>query len=102
MSIMGAFLAEMVKEAFAKVESEEVTRKRRMEEDNRNLNLNDLPEFAQKTLLQLQEEVNALEKKVATQAVMVKRAKLVQDAVTLKNAQLHETVAVLGQKRLSQ
>jgi hypothetical protein len=96
------FFAEMIKEAFAKVESEEVTRKRRMEEENAKMGLEDLPEFAQKTLLQLQAELNQLQKKVDTQQFEVKRAKLVEEAVIAKNKQLHQTVAILGQQRLSQ
>jgi uncharacterized protein YlxW (UPF0749 family) len=101
-NMTSGFFAEMIKEAFAKVESEEVTRKRRMEEDNAKMGLEDLPEFAQKTLLQLQAELNQLQKKVDTQQFEVKRAKLVEEAVIAKNKHLHQTIAVLGQQRLSQ
>jgi uncharacterized protein YlxW (UPF0749 family) len=98
---MSSFFTDMVKEAFAKVESAEVTRKRRLEEQERPIQLDDLPEFAQKALFQLQVEVNLLQDKVDKQKEDVKRAKMYQQATQAQNAQLHKTICALGKDRLS-
>jgi hypothetical protein len=96
-----SFFTEMVKDALARVESEDVTRKRRLDEQERAMQLDDLPQFAQKALVQLQVEINLLQDKVDKQKEDVKRAKMTQQATQAQNAQLHKTICMLGKDRLS-
>lgn len=94
-------LTDMVKQALAKVEPAVVTRKRQREEDEMNMSLDDLPLFAQKALVSMQEDINRLESAVQKQKVETDRLKGLVLSQSKNISRLHETIVVLGAQRIS-
>jgi len=89
-------ILQMVQDAFEKYEGEDVTRKRRQMETEHELSFDDLPQFAQKTLLQQEIEINYL--KLEAQKTTIQLASLRADlARAQRNIQhLNNVVSALG------
>lgn len=86
----------MVQDAFERYEGEDVTRKRRQMEKEDELSFDDLPQFAQRTLLQQEIEINYL--KLEAQKTTIQLASLRADlARAQRNIQhLNNVVSALG------
>lgn len=98
--LMAGTLEEMVWLALDRLESDDVTRKRRKAEQDRNLQFDDLPQFAQAALMKLQQEVNEYESLVIELRTEQSRMQMKIASLLQNNARLHETIAVLGRKKL--
>lgn len=89
-------ILQMVQDAFERYEGEDVTRKRRQMEKEDELSFDDLPQFAQRTLLQQEIEINYL--KLEAQKTTIQLASLRADlARAQRNIQhLNNVVSALG------
>ena len=83
-------------EVLAKYEGQDVTRKRRQMEKEHELSFDDLPQFAQRTLLQQEIEINnlKLEAQNTTTQLAVLRADLARAQRNIQH--LNNVVAALG------
>lgn len=91
---------QMVQDAFEKYEGEDVTSRRRKMEKEHELEFNDLPQFAQRAMLQQEIEINEL--KLDVQKTKTELKQLRNDLLLAqRNIQhLHLVIAGLGEMKL--